>query len=193
MIPHWRNCTGGASPSLLGLAALLFTLGLSPPAFADAVPAPPASCPSGSHPDTSHDGSGCAPDHCPLGSQSGFCDGHPCCRVFSCSSDWKKVDCFAPSECAGVELCLTSPTYTTNNRSGRDYRETQGSCAGGCPSGSTCERIRTCINPALVQPSTGDRVRNRCDCAWPGAESQKDGTWIYLALGLGYCIRRRRA
>lgn len=161
--------------------------------YIDAVPSPPASCPSGSHPDTSHDGSGCAPDACPLGASPGFCDGHPCCRVFSCASDYGKVDCFSPAVCSGVELCLTPPVHTTNNRSGREYREVVGACAGGgCPAGSSCERMRTCINPVIVQPSGGDRVRNACGCGVVG-ESVMDGGWLgVVMLGVvGWRMRRR--
>lgn len=176
------------------ISLLAFLLTFTPiPSLADAVPNPPSSCPSGSHPDTSHDGSGCAPDHCPPGTYSGFCDGHPCCRVFSCSSDFDKVDCFSPKVCTSIELCLTPTKFTSNSRSGREFRETVGLCSPTCPSGSSCERMRTCLDPAIAAPSTGDKVRNACNCSLPGSRSSDPFSWIAAALGLLVYTSRKRS
>jgi len=110
-------------------------------AFADVVAGKPTSCPSGSHLVTNHNGSDCAPDTCPPGSQPNLCDGHGCCKVELCRVP--EGACDDGLTCNITRLCATPARKAPNDR----YREITGSCDNGskCAAGSTCEVIASCV------------------------------------------------
>lgn len=92
------------APLLLALALLIPMSALfSGAALADAVPPPPAKCPRGQVPITSHHGPECvlpAPTNCPAGWRGEL---RGICRLDVCETD---QSCGAGKQCREVDVCL---------------------------------------------------------------------------------------
>lgn len=175
----------------VSLGALFLAL-LSPvQALADVVPLPPASCPSGAVPHTGHDGAGCVPAHCPVGSEGGMCNGHPCCRIELCGG--RSPACAAGEACLEVRICAVPGSFPGGGKIRRDYREVTGYCSEmtGCPAGSACEAVPTCITSSGSTRATSPGRRGAhcaCETGSPGDAS----TLPLLGLSVAALLARRR-
>src|SRR5262249_17088640 len=131
---------------------------------------------------------GCVPDHCPLGSEGGMCNGHPCCRTVVCSP---RDPCAAGSTCAEVRLCVV-PGGGRSLHSRSTVREVVGYVDEdkGCAAGSVQEIIHACppASPAGAPPSRRGLTACGCDLAAPSAP------WAFspLVLALAALVARRR-
>lgn len=176
------------------LALLLLALLASPlPARADHVPPPPSSCPKDTHPVTGHMGTGCAPDHCPVGSEGGICSGgRPCCQMPLCGGG-RDPSCGMGRTCAEVRICATPGK--TISVSGQSFREATGYCgeSTGCPAGSTCEIVATCITSSGGSVKTPGSRRAACSCGVVGAPEPAPLAPPLLALLAALARRRFRA
>ncbi|MRG95264.1 hypothetical protein [Polyangium spumosum] len=175
------------------MLSLVAALVLPSRARADAVPPAPTSCPSGTHGITGHLGAGCAPDHCPTGSEPAVCDGgaRPCCLMELCNMrDGRSC---APNACAEVRMCV-APGVIRTPGSGASHREAVSYVNEdkGCAPGSTQEIVATCLKTTSATSAPGRRGAI-CSCDLganePGA--------LPLAAGVMVCLfawaRRREA
>jgi len=176
------------------LGATLFALFVAlPSSLADAVSPPPSSCPPNTHPVTGHEGTGCAPDHCPLGSEGGICaGGRGCCKVPLCT---RGIDTCNPGQaCTEVRLCVTPGKFPSRRWSGRFSQEATGYCgeSTGCPAGSTCEIVATCITSSTGAISLPGRRTAACSCDLSAGDSLSSLPFFAGACALALGARRRR-
>lgn len=182
--------------SALGIGLLLLLSLFPAQSLADGIPAPPEECPSGSHPYTSHDGTGCIPNICPFGSFSGFCAREPCCRVFFCGpkgdSMHEEGDCHGRGACRDVEFCVAPDIRITSGNLRERYRKVMGSCEDGCPEGSSCERFAGCVDPALTLSPEFKRVHgSACACDMVGMGGELGWGWLMLGVATTIVCRKR--
>lgn len=184
--------------NLLSQAALALSLGFSivlcsTQANADAVPAPPSSCPKDTHPVTRHTGTGCAPDSCPVGSEGHVCaGGRPCCLIPLCGEP-RDPPCATGHACTEVRICAKPGKTMSAAGAGRSYREATGYCGEttGCPPGSTCEIVPTCIMSSYGGISAPSRRRAACSCSM--LDHTSDGAPLAIsALCVTAILVRRR-
>lgn len=194
-IPAESEAPAVLSPKTIAFASALLLLFLSPAlSLADGIPAPPEQCPPGSHPFTSHNGTGCAPNVCPLGAKSSICGDIPCCLVPYCGpkdqSGHEEGDCFGAGLCQEVKFCVDSGVRRGGGQIGQRFQEVKGSCEDSCPDGTKCERFLGCVDTVLVRSPEFKQVHGSCGCDIVG--SAKGNEWLFLAAALACLFRKRR-
>ncbi len=148
----------------LTILALVFSACLATVARADVVENPPASCPAGSTPRTSHSGPFCAPtEECTAG---GVCPGGGGCTTIR--------QCIETRGCGGMSFPDSAPC-TLEHVTG--LCGSDGSCASGvCRDRSVC-------------PAPGTPSSSGCSCR--AAPSASSASWLAIALGLTVLATRR--
>lgn len=147
------------------VAAALVVLLAPARARADAVPAPPSSCPTGGTPSTSHCGQ--------------------TCRAVYCTAD---ADCPQGRSCRELPLCIKTITCHSNWAidGGVSYADTvTATCANGrdCAADAPCKMVRVC--------SGSEPVIAGCAVS-PRAAPLSVGAWILGLLTLVTALDRAR-
>jgi MYXO-CTERM domain-containing protein len=152
-------------------------------ASADVIGPPPARCPSGSVPASSHIGPFCHPPRCTGSSR---------CEVV--------VGLFGQKlsgTCEERKLCVVTVTQQGGWASGHKVETVVDACDAGTCAKGTCERLRVCVadvgrpSPKPIVPASAPVASGRkgCGCS-VGAPADSGAAVIVLLLGV--LLRRRR-
>lgn len=169
------------------LVALLLASGLlAPPALADAIGPPPATCPRGSIGRSSHAGAYCAATTCSVDAD---------CERQSWGSDRRRYVC-QPD----VALCVGTKDVTSP-RARRGLNRTivdigVGACDAACVAPATCQTARRCVEAASPAPAPTGTARpsgaRACACH-AGPTGGEAAPWAALVGLAAASAGRRRA